>query len=170
MLNIGLIGDIKLLETFTKKAQEIPEINITGKSSVGTQPLPGNLKLQAPEFNRIELIERSDALIINRFSLLPFALLCDMVKQSKHFFAASYPNLTQNEINQLAKLAQEAKTVIQIANPLYYMPAMQWLAKNLKKPAYVDVTYFNQDAAEKNTLLLLLLMLKDITGTIPKKS
>ena len=50
------------------------------------------------------------------------------------------------------------------------MPAMQWLAKNLKKPAYVDVTYFNQDAAEKNTLLLLLLMLKDITGTIPKKS
>jgi len=169
MLNVGLIGDIKLLEPFTHKAQKNPEIHITGKSSVGTQPKPGSFRLQAPEFNRIELIERSDALFINRFSLLPFSLLCEMVKKSKHFFAASYPDLSPGEINQLAKLAQEAKTVIQVANPFYYMPAVQWMVKNLKKPAYIDIQYFSSAAPEKNTLLQLLLMLKDMTGTLPKK-
>lgn len=169
MLNVGLIGDIKVLEPFTKKAQENPEIHITGKSSVGTQPKPGSFRLQAPEFNRIELIERSDALFINRFSLLPFSLLCEMVKKSKHFFAASYPNLSPAEISQLAKLAHEAKTVIQVANPFYYMPAVQWMVKNLKKPAYIDIQYFSSENPENHTLLQLLLMLKDITGTLPKK-
>lgn len=158
-----------MLEPFTHRAQKNPEIHITGKSSVGTQPKPGSFRLQAPEFNRIELIERSDALFINRFSLLPFSLLCDMVKKSKHIFAASYPDLSPGEISQLAKLAHEAKTVIQVANPYYYMPAAQWMATNLKKPAYIDIQYFNSEVPEKNTLLKLLLMLKDIAGTLPKK-
>jgi hypothetical protein len=169
MLNVGLIGDIKLLEPFTQKVQKNPEIYITGKSSVGTQPKPASFRLQAPEYNRIELIERSDALFINRFSLLPFSLLCEMVKKSKHIFAASYPDLSPGEISQLAKLAHEAKTVIQVANPLYYMPAVQWMVTNLKKPAYVDIQYFSSEVPEKNTLLQLLLMLKDMAGTLPKK-
>ena len=169
MLNVGLIGDIKLLEPFTQKAQQNPAINITGKSSVGTQPKPGSFRLQPPEFNRIELIERSDALLINRFSLLPFNLLCEMVKKSKHIFAASYPDLTPAQISQLAKLAQEAKTVIQVANPFYYLPGIQWLVKNLKKLVYIDVQYFSNHIPKENILLQLLLMLKDITGTLPKK-
>ncbi len=170
MLNLGLIGDIKLLEPYTKKARENPEIHITGKSSVGTQPLPGSFRLQAPEFNRIELIERSDALFINRFSLLPFDLLCEMVKKSKHFFAASYPDLSAGKIAQLVKLAHEAKTVIQIANPYYYQPAMHWIAENIGKPAYVNVFYFNNETDEATILLKLLLMLKDVAGAIPKKT
>ncbi len=170
MLNLGLIGDIKLLEPFTQKAQKHPEVYITGKSSVGTQPKPGSFKLQAPEFNRIELIERSDALFINRFSLLPFNLLCDMVKKSKHFFAVGYPDLNPAELNQLAKLAQEAKTVIQVKNPFFYLPAVQWLVRNIKKPAFIDVQYFSTENPDKNILLQLLLMFKDTTGTLPKKA
>jgi hypothetical protein len=169
MLNLGLIGDIKLLEPFTKKARENPEVHITGKSSVGIQPQPDSFRLQAPEFNRIELIERSDALLINRFSLLPFQLLCDMVKKSKHFFATSYPQLTPEECTVLAKLAHEAKTVIQIANPFYYLPALQWLNKNLKKPVYIDVSFFNNEALKNDVLIQLLLMLQDV-GTSPRKT
>ncbi|MFW6289353.1 MAG: hypothetical protein ACOC0R_00180 [Mariniphaga sp.] len=170
MLNLGLIGDIKLLEPFTHKAQEHPEVHVTGKSSVGIQPKPGSFKLQAPEFNRIELIERSDALFINRFSLLPFSLLCDMVKKSKHIFAVEYPELKPSEFIQLAKLAHEAKTVIQVKNSFYYLPAAQWMARNIKKPAFVEVTYFSQAAPDKNLVLQLILMLKDITGTLPKRT
>lgn len=170
MLNVGLIGDIKLLEPFIQKAQHNPEVHITGKSSVGTQPKPASFKLQVPEFNRIELIERSDALFINRFSLLPFHLLCEMVKKSKHIFALGYPDLKPSELDQLAKLAQEAKTVIQVNNPFYYLPSLQWLVKNFKKPAYVDVHYFGNEAPDKNTLLQLLLMFKDTAGALPKKT
>jgi hypothetical protein len=170
MLNLGLIGDIKLLEPYTQKAHENQAIHIIGKSSVGTQPKPGSFRLQAPEFNRIELIERSDALFINRFSLLPFGLLCEAIKKSKHIFAASYPNLSREEIGQLAKLANEAKTVIQFANPLYYYPGVQWMVNNLKKPAYIDLHYFRTEAPEKHTLLQLILMLKDFIGATPRKS
>lgn len=169
MLNLGLIGDIKLLEPYAKKARENPEIHITGKSSVGTQPLPDSFRLQPPEFNRIELIERSDILFINRFSLLPFDLLCEMVKKSKHIFATTYPDLSNNEIAQLLKLAHEAKTVIQLANPYYYQPEMQLMAENLKKPAFVNVSNYGNESVETNVLLKLLLMLKDIADTIPKK-
>ncbi len=168
MLNLGLIGDIQLLEPFIQKAHKRQEIHITGKSSVGTQP--GNFRLSAPEFNRIELAERSDALLINRFSLLPFQLLCDMVKKSKHFFATSYPRLTVDECNHLSKLAAEAKTVVQIANPLYYSPAVQWLNANIKQPALIEVSFFKDEPPTNDTLVQLLLMLKTATGLNPRKT
>lgn len=168
MLNLGLIGDIQQLEPFAKKAQELREIYITGKSSVGTPT--GNFRLSAPEFNRIELIERSDALLINRFSLLPFQLLCDMVKKSKHFFATSYPKLTTDECNQLSKLATEAKTLIQLSNPFYYHPAIQWLNSNIKQPTLIEVSYFTDEQPNTNTLVQLLLMLKNATGLNPRKA
>lgn len=170
MLNLGLIGDIQLLEPYIISAQGIPEIHITGKSSVGTHSKPDNFRLSAPEFNRIELIERSDALLINRFSLLPFQLLCNMVKKSKHFFATSYPELDIAECNQLAMLAAEAQAVIQVANPFYYLPAVQWLNKNIVHPAIIEINHFQPEFQDTDILLKLLLMLKDVTGTNPKKA
>lgn len=169
MLNLGLIGEIHLLEPLVKKAREHPEIYITGKSSVGTLPTPESFRFSAPEFNRIELTERSDALLINRFSLLPFQLLCDMVKKSKHIFAASYPTLNTEECNHLAKLAGEAKTVIQFTNPFFYLPPVQWLNQNIKKPAFIEVTLTKEVNSNNLYLIQILLMVKNITGSNPKK-
>jgi hypothetical protein len=170
MIQLGLIGDIQVLEPYARKAMEHPEIVITGKSSVGTQPQPGSFRLQAPEFNRIELIERSDALLINRFSLLPFQLLCDMVKKTRHIFAISYPDLSFEECSRLAKLASEAKTVIQILNPFFYSPPIMWLNKNINKPSFTSVSYFQKDFPKTDILLTLLLMLQNAVGTGPKKT
>jgi hypothetical protein len=170
MLNLGLIGDIQLLEPFTKRAQEHPQIHIAGKSSVGTQPLHSNSRISVPEFNRIELIERSDVLLINRFSLLPFQLLCDIVKKSKHFFAACYPELTDEECRQIEKLRNEAQTVIQVNNPFYYLPSIQWLNQNLRKPAFVEIAYFNEETPSTDLLIHLLLMLNSVTRNVPKKT
>ena len=169
MLNLGLIGDIQLLEPLVKMVRENQEIHITGKSSVGTIPTQESFRFSAPEFNRIELTERSDALLINRFSLLPFQMLCDMVKKSKHFFAASYPTLNPDECNHLAKLASEAKTVIQFTNPFFYLPPVQWLNQNLKKPAFIEVTLTEEGDSTKLNLIQILLMVKNITGSNPKK-
>ncbi len=170
MLNFGLIGDIQQLEPYAKKAMEHPEVHITGKSSVGTRPQPGNFRLPAPEFNRIELIERSDVLLINRFSLLPFHLLCDMVKRSKHFLAIGYPDLSIEECSHLAKLSREAKTVIQVSNPYYFLPSIQWLNHSLKKPAYLEIAYFQNETPNKTDIIRLMLMLKKITGTQSKRT
>ncbi len=170
MLNLGLIGDIQLLEPYIKKAQDNPEIFISGKSSVGTHFHATNIHLSAPEFNRIELVERSDVLLINHFSLLPFQMLCDMVKKSKHFFAASYPDLSLSECNMLNELATEAKTVIQIANPFYYLPAVKWLNNNIRHPAVININYFHPEFQEEELVLKLLLMMKDITGFNPKRT
>jgi hypothetical protein len=93
-----------------------------------------------------------------------------MVKKSKHFFATSYPDLSTGQLAQLIKLAHEAKTVIKIANPYYYKPAVQWLSVNLKKPAYVTVSCFNNEPDDASVLLKLLLMLTDLISTIPKKT
>ena len=170
MLQLGLIGDIQVLEPYARKAMEHPEVVITGKSSVGTQPQPGSFRLHAPEFNRIELIERSDALLINRFSLLPFQLVCDMVKKTRHIFAISFPDLSFEECYKLAKLASEAKTVIQIINPLYYKPPVMWLNKNIIKPSFISVSYFQKNLSETDIILTLLLMLQNALSTGPKKT
>jgi hypothetical protein len=170
MLQLGLIGDFQQLEPFVKRAQEHPDVIITGKSSVGTQPQPGRYKLQVPEFNRMELIDRSDALLINKFSLLSFQLVCDMVKKSKHIFATSYPDLSVSECAQLVKLANEAKTVIQIVNPFYYIPAVQWMNNNISKPFFMNISFFGKEQSQNDFLLQKLLMLQDFMGTGPKKT
>lgn len=169
MIQVGLIGDIQLLDPYVSKAMEHPEIVITGKSSVGIPPKPGSTRIQAPEFNRIELIERSDALMINKFSLLPFQLVCDIVKKSKHIFAASYPELSVGECMQLAKLANEAKTVIQFVNPNYYLPPVQWLNKTSRKQSFTTISSWGSESREKDSLMKMLLMLKDLLGAGPKK-
>jgi hypothetical protein len=170
MLNLGLIGDVHLLEPFIRRALDHPEIHITGKSSVGIHPHPEDFRLSVPEFNRIELIERSDALLVNRFSLLSFQMLCSMVKKSKHFFAATYPGLGNEQCLHLAKLAQEAKTTIQVSNPFFYTPAIQWLNRNLKKPAFLSVSHFGNEIPGNDLLIQLLLMLKDLSGIRTKKT
>ena len=169
MVNIGLIGEIELLEPYAKKIHDHSEIHLSGKSSVGTFNNSENFRFSIPEFNRVELIERSDALVINKFSLLPFQMLRDIVKKSKHIFVAEYPNISIEECRELVKLADEAQTVVQVTNPLYFVPVIQWLNSNLKKPAFIDISYFKTDFAEMEPLLQLLFMLKDISGTEPKK-
>ncbi len=169
MLNFGIIGDLKLLEPYIKHVQKLKNVQVIGKSSVGINVQPESFQFTIPEFNRIELMSRSDVLLISNFSLFPFAILCEMVKNSKHIFAVEYPKLTVEECQQLIKLTGEAKTVFQIVNPFYYLPAVQWLNDNLNFPAFLDVTYFNTGFHKKNSLFALLLMLKHISGFDAKK-
>jgi hypothetical protein len=170
MLNLGLIGDITLLEPYAQMIHDRPGVHIAGKSSVGMNTDTKSFCFSIPEFNRIELVERSEALLINRFSLLSFQLLCNIVKKSKHIFAAEYPALNFKECQQLAKLAKEAKTIVQVTNPFFFYPAIQWMNKNLKKTAFIDISFFKEGLEGIEPLLPLLLMLKGLGGIVPKKT
>lgn len=170
MLNIGLIGNTEILEPYVKLIQKNRQINVVGKSSVGINTHLNSFHFSIPELNRIELIERVDAILIDDSSLLPFSLLCDIVKKSKHIFTIEYLNLNIDECFQLVKLANEAGSVVQISNPFYFMPAVQWMNKNIATPTFLDISYFTSKSKNNNNLLLpLLLMLLKITGISPKK-
>ncbi len=170
MLNLGIIGEIKTLEPYIRQIRKNQDVQIKGKSSVGISSDTGSSQFTIPEFNRIELIERSDALIINNFSLLPFSVLCDIVKQSKHILAIEYPALSTEECSQLVNLTHEAKTIFHFINPFYCKPPVQWLNKNIKLPALFDISFFSNSYDQRNTLIQLLLMLKELTGVKPKKT
>lgn len=170
MVNLGLIGNIYQMKPYIEKAYELPEINVAGKSAAGTQSETEDYRLPVPEFSRIELIKSVDALFINRFSSLSFRMLSEIIRESKPFFATSYPDLSPEECAQLSKLAREAKTVIQVANPYFYLPPVQWFNQNIKKPAYIDLFLSKKEEEKFEDLLIqLLLMLKEMTDSKPKK-
>lgn len=168
MLNIGLIGNTENLEPHVKRIQKNRKINVIGKTSVGTSNKLNSFHFSIPEFNRIELIERSDIVFIDNSALLPFKLLCDIIKKSKHIFMTEYLDLTIDECDKLVKLSNESGSVIQVTNPYFFHPAIQWLNQNIVKPAFIDITNFTTEWKNTN-LYYMLLMLQETTGTSPKK-
>ncbi len=169
MLNLGFIGDIKLLEPYIKRIQKNLKIHIAGKSSIGLKS-DDDFRFSVPEFNRIELIERSDILVITHFSLLPFDLICKAVKRGKHIFAADYPGYNIPEFEELDKLAKEANIVFQFSNPLLNHPAVYWMKNNIKPPAYWEITCFKKENDKKENLQVsLLMMLQGMINISPKK-
>jgi hypothetical protein len=169
MLNVGLIGNTEILEPFVKRLRENKNINVIGKSSVGSSSKLDSFHFTIPEFNRIELIERADVIIIDNSSLMPFKVLSEIVKKSKHAFTAGYLNLSVDECSQLAKLANESGSVVQVSNPYFFTPQIQWLNNNLSSPVYIDIFDFIKPSGDDNFLYPLVLMLLEITGINPKK-
>jgi hypothetical protein len=170
MLNLGFIGDVNLLEPYIKRIQKKSKIHIVGKSSIGTKLANDDFRFSIPEFNRIELIERSDILVIDHFSLLPFDLICKSVKKGKHIFAVDYPNYSLQEFGELSKLTKEANTVFQFSNPLFNHAVIQWVKGNIKPPAYWDITFYKKEKSVNDSLLMkLLMMLQKIINTPPRK-
>ena len=169
MLAIGLIGKTETLEPHVKRIRKNPNVNIIGKASVGTDDRLNSFHYTIPEINKIELIERADVIIIDNSSRFPFPLLCDIIKKSKHVFTAEYLSLTIDECSQLTKLANESGSVIQVTNPFYFSPAIQWLNQHLISPTYIDISYISAEGANDNALISLLLMLLGTTGISPKK-
>ena len=92
-----------------------------------------------PEYNRVELLERSDALILDDHTLLPYELIKDAIKRSKHIFFADYPEYSKQQLQELIKLIDESGTIVQVKNPLIYNPAVNWIGKKLSTPFFMDI-------------------------------
>jgi hypothetical protein len=145
------------------------QINIIGKASVGSSEELTGFHYSIPEFNRVELIERADLIIMDNSTPMPFKFMRDIVKKSKHIFCAEYPDLTIDECTELNKLINESRSVVQVTNPYFFSPAIQWANKNIKTPAFIDYSNFENDVTEKKSMYYMLLMLLKLTGISPKK-
>jgi len=169
MLNVGLIGNTDVLEPFVKRLRENKNINVIGKASVGSSSQLDSFHFTIPEFNRVEVIERADVIIIDNSSLMPFKVLSEIVKKSKHVFTAGYLNLTIDECTQIVKLANESGSVVQVSNPYFFTPQIQWLSQNISSPVFLDILDFTKANVNDNLLYPIILMLLEITGISPKK-
>ncbi|KJF42549.1 Gfo/Idh/MocA family oxidoreductase [Draconibacterium sediminis] len=169
MLNVGLIGNTKILEPFVLEIKKNAQINIIGKASVGSSAELTGFHYSIPEFNRVELIERADLIIMDNSTPMPFKFMRDIIKKSKHIFCAEYPDLTIDECTELNKLINESRSVVQVTNPYFFSPAIQWANKNIKTPAFIDYSNFEEDVTKKKSLYPMLLMLLKLTGISPKK-
>lgn len=169
MLNVGIIGITEVLEPHVKRIQKNKNVIVIGKASVGTSTQINSFHFSIPEFNRVELIERAEILLVDNSTLLPFELFCDIVKKGKHIFMTEYLNLSVEELEHLIKLAQESRSVVQVTNPFFYLPGIQWLNDKLPKPFFLDISKFSSDKNFRNSIFPLLLMLKGFAGLDTKK-
>lgn len=169
MLNVGLIGNTKILEPYVVKIKKNAMVNIIGKASVGSSGELTGFHYSIPEFNRVELIERADVILMDNSMPMPFKFMRDIVKKSKHIFCAQYPELSIDECTELNKLINESRSIVQVTNPYFFSPAIQWMNKNIKMPAFIDYSNFESDVTNKNSLFPMLLMLLGSTGISPKK-
>jgi hypothetical protein len=96
-------------------------------------------------------------------------MLSEMIKKSKHIFTAGYLNLTIDECTQLVKLANESGSIVQVSNPYYFSPIVQWLNENVSMPTYLDILDFTGRGEKDEKLYPIILMLLGLTGISPKK-
>lgn len=169
MLNIGIVGNTEVLEPYVKRIRENKNVNVIGKASVGTNVQLDSFHFSIPEFNRVELVERADVLLIDNSSRLPFEMLCNMVKKSKHIFTTEYLDLSVEECQELVKLSYESGSVVQVSNPYFFTTEVQWLNANLSSPFFLDISKYSNSSDKNVALYPLLLMLIKLTGINPKK-
>jgi hypothetical protein len=169
MMNVGLIGKTAVLEPHVLKLKENPLVNIIGKASVGSSSQLNSFHYSIPEFNKVELVERADIVVMDNSNPYPFKLMQDIIKKSKHIFCTEHPALTIDECTELNKLSNESGSVVQITNPYFYTPAIQWLNENVHLPAFIEYSNFEPGSTANESLYAMLLMLLGVTGISPKK-
>lgn len=169
MLSLGLIGNTETLEPFVKKIQKNKNVNVIGKASVGSSSQLEGFHFSIPEMNRVELIERSDVLLVDNSSPFPYKLLSEIVKKSKHIFAVEYLNINIDECSQLVKLSNESGSIVQVTNPYYFTPVVQWMNDHVSLPTFLDILDFTGVGVKDAKLYPIVLMLLSLTGISPKK-
>lgn len=169
MLNVGLIGNTEILEPYVTNIKKNSKINVIGKASIGTSAQLNSFHFSIPEFNRVELIERADIILMDNSTPLPYKFMRDIIKKSKHIFCVDYPDLSVEECTELIKLINESRSVVQVSNPYFFSPAIQWMNANISTPAFIDYSNFERDAKSDKSLFPMLLMLLGSTGISPKK-
>ncbi len=169
MLNVGLIGKTAVLEPHAIEIRKNASVNIIGKSSVGSSTQLNSFHYSIPEFNRVELLERADIILMDNSTPMPFKLMSGIVKKSKHIFCTEHPALTTDECAELVKLSNESGSIVQVTNPYFYKPAIQWMNANIQTPAFMEYSNFESKGGASESMYTMLLMMLGFTGISPKK-
>jgi hypothetical protein len=170
MLNIGLIGNSQAIEKQAETLKKYPDIKIQGKASAGTKDGRSEYDFSIPEYNRVELIERCDAVILEDSAHIPYSLLLDALKRNKHFFFFGYPDFSEIQCQELSKLIDEAGTIVQITNPLFYHTPVQCMVHHTTRPFFLSVDIGKPYTLCSQPILWdILLLVTQMGQNLPKK-
>lgn len=170
MVRIGLIGNVSSLLPYMQALRKESGFEVIGKSSVGLIDQPAGSLLSVPEYTKSGLFEVSDALIIDKSSMVSFEALKDSVKNCKHLYLADIPEITDRQCQELNKLVQEAGNIVQVRNPLMEDPAARWIAENWHEPAYVNYSEgYSHPGDRRNLLIKILLYAHTLFSDSPQK-
>ncbi len=159
MLNVGLIGKFDTLEKQIESLVNYTDIRIQGKSSVGIKDQASDYRFAIPEYNRIELIERCDAIFLEDTTLVPYELIKESIKRNKHIFLLEFPKFSDEQCQELIKLVDEANTIVQIKNPYYYLPQIQYISAKSEGSFYIDFKIGLKDSTEIEKIVSELVLL-----------
>jgi len=170
MLKVGLIGSVGSMISCLQQLKNIKGIQVIGKSSVGMMEEPEGKFLSISEYNRKELVEAADILIVDKSQLLLPDLMKSAIRNGKHLYITDFPDITVESCAELLKLADEAKTVVHIKNHLRYETLTGWLAQNWQGPAYISLFESMPALPDKRTFLIkYLLYAYSLFNSFPQK-
>lgn len=157
MLKVGLIGNAGTMKSHVRSLKNVKGVQIIGKSSVGLMDQAENRDLSFPEYTRNDLIDAAEVLVVDNSSLLLPDLLKTAIKNNKHLYIADLPVLAPEQCADLIKLADEARTVVRVRNPLLHEPLTNWTANHWQEPAYLSIFESHPELPDKKDFLLQLL-------------
>ncbi len=170
MIKVGLIGNLGSVTHQIGQLKNVREIQVIGKSSVGMMEEMHGKYLNIPEVNRKELVEASDFLMVEKSRLLLPDLLRLSIRNNKHLFITDFPDIQPDQCAELIKLAEEAGTMVRIADQALSDAYHLWVAENWKEPAYINIFETLAELPDKRVYLTTYLFLAlSLFKAIPQK-
>jgi len=169
MLKLGIFGDqtsnpglMRLLKTMT-------DVTVVGVYFSGNTSVPSGF---TEFFNPIELMDRSDAILIMSDKSISSDLIRMIVRKSKHIYLKSIPHLNIREIKELIDLEKEAGIVNYIYNPFDFIPHFDPFTHQYEKPLLINLRTCFEGTSLKpiNEMLLLVTAINRVIQDKYKKT
>ena len=141
MIKIGVTGEFFEMEKEIQLLKEMPEFSLSGIYHYNTKLLEefGDKHNLPIFFSSSSLVESCDAIDIAGNNGDENHLYAEVLKNSKHLIV-DFPNASSiNRLKHLAKLASEAKVIMQVRNPYRFNPAYMACLARINKPAVLEI-------------------------------
>ena len=155
MIKLGIFGDQTSNVELMRQLKPMPEVTIAGVYFSGNMSVPNGF---TEYINPVELMDRSDAILILSDKSISSDLIRLILRKSKHIYLKTIPNLMIREIKELIDLEKEAGIVNFIYNPFDFVPPFDPLINKYEKPLLINLRTCFEGVTLKpaNEMLLLV--------------
>ncbi len=165
MIKIGVTGDFFEMEKEIRLLKEMPEFSLTGIYHYNTKLLEEfTVKHDLPIFFTLSsLVGSCDAIDIAGNNGDETHLYTGILKKSKHLIV-DFPDVSSTDrLKHLAKLASEAKVIMQVRNPYRFNPAYMACLSKINKPAVIEIQMeIKQGSKLDNQSVLCIDLIRDM--------
>jgi len=169
MLKLGIFGDQTSNPELIRQLKNRTDVAIEGIYFTGNAKVPNGF---TEFFNPVELMDRSDAILIMSDKSISSDLIRLIVRKSKHIYLKTIPHLNIREIKELIDLEKEAGIVNFIYNPFDFIPHFDPFTNKNEKPLLINLRTCFEGSSIKpvNEMLLLVTALNRVVQNNYKKT